>query len=556
MLLVAGCVLLRSKSFLNLTGLTINFMKSHLLVILLAVAGLSVSASDGYKRNPFVDIINYSFSLSLSDSSNMISGETTISMNFTGGTGEMSFDLKNTDVSGKGMTVDSVFFSRGRITWTHNENRIRIIPESVIEGGSSGIVRIVYHGIPADGLIISNNKYGSRTFFSDNWPNRAANYLPCIDHPYDKATVDFIIRAPSHYETVANGYLVEESHLGGDTKLWHWKEEIPLATKVMSFGAAEFDRLLAGTSGTVPVWTYVFRENKTEGFHDYAAGVRPVTFFSQLIGPYSYEKLANVQSKTIFGGLENAGCIFYSERSVNGKGRDENLMAHEIAHQWFGNSVTENDWYQIWLSEGFATYLTTVYGENYYGKERLISDMQSARETVIKYYLKSPQPVIDTTITNLMRLLSPNSYQKGAWVLHMLRREAGEEAFWSGMRLFYERFRNGNALTSDFEKVMEEACGKDLEGFFHQWLYVAGQPDLVITSKKGGGKGNVEITIEQKQDFLFNFPLDLLINTKEGALRKNIRISERISKLLIHTAGLNEIIPDPDVNLLFRQVSR
>ena len=109
----------------------------------------------------------------------------------------------------------------------------------------------------------------------------------------------------------------------------------------MAFGAADFDIRLAGIAGDIPVWTYVYKENRREGFYDYAVALKPVSFFSELIGPYPYEKLANVQSKTIFGGLENASCIFYSENSVTGKGKAEKLIAHEVAHQWFGNSVTE-----------------------------------------------------------------------------------------------------------------------------------------------------------------------------------------------------------------------
>jgi aminopeptidase N len=324
------------------------------------------------------------------------------------------------------MAVDSVVFSGCGIEWLHKEDEILVTPAKVLSKGSGGILKIVYHGIPADGLIISENKYKNRSFFSDNWPNRASNYIPCVDHPYDKASVDFIIIAPSHYEVVASGYLVEESHLQGDMKLTHWKEDVPLATKVMAFGAADFDVRLAGTAGSIPVWTYVFKENRQEGFYDYAVAVEPVRFYNELIGPYSYEKLANVQSKTIFGGLENAGCIFYSENSVTGKGKDEGLIAHEVAHQWFGNSVTESNWHHIWLSEGFATYLTSVYMEKTYGRERLAAEMKTDRDQVIRFYLRSPQPVIDTTITNLMRLLSPNSYQKGAWVLHMLRHKLGD----------------------------------------------------------------------------------------------------------------------------------
>jgi aminopeptidase N len=529
-------------------------MKTLLVAIMIMIPGLSASGSDGYKRNPLTDVQNYTFSVSISDTTNVIYGEATISLNFRGEVPAIVFDLKNVNNTGKGMVVDSVLFSRGEIRWIHDENKLTITPDSILQGESTGVLRIVYHGIPSDGLIISNNKYKNRTFFSDNWPDRGSNYLPCIDHPYDKATVDFIIIAPSHYEIVASGILVEESHLPGNMKLHHWKEEVPLATKVMAFGAADFDINLAGITDNIPVWTYVFRENRKEGFYDYEAGVKPVTFFSHLIGSYSFEKLANVQSKTIFGGLENAGCIFYAENSVSGKGKAEGLMAHEIAHQWFGNSVTENDWHHIWLSEGFATYLTSVYMEKNYGKERLALEMKSDREEVIKYYLKSPKPVIDTTITNLMRLLSANSYQKGAWVLHMLRHELGEDVFWKGIRLYYEKYRNKNALTADFEKVMEEVSGKDLREFFHQWLYIAGQPDLKITAQLTRKKGETEIIIEQKQQSLFRFPLDLLINSQEGEYRRNIKISDRISKLKIKTAKVNDIIPDPDVNLLFRQI--
>jgi aminopeptidase N len=530
-------------------------MKKILLVILFIISVTSLSAGDGYKRNPLIDVLNYTFQILISDTSDIIYGEALISLNFKGEVSTMEFDLKNLRTDGKGMIVDSVIFSECKLQWLHKEGKILITAEKTLSSGSVGTLKVVYHGIPSDGLIISLNRFKSRSFFSDNWPDRASNYVPCIDHPYDKASVDFIIIAPSHYEIVASGYLVEESHLQGDMKLIHWKEEVPLATKVMAFGAADFDIRLAGVTDNIPVWTYVFKENRKEGFYDYSTGVKPVTFFSQLIGPYPYEKLANVQSKTIFGGLENASCIFYSENSVTGNGKDEGLLTHEIAHQWFGNSVTENDWHHIWLSEGFATYLTSVYMEMNYGKDRLASEMKSDREQVIKYYLRSQKPVIDTTITNLMRLLNPNSYQKGAWVLHMLRHELGDELFWKGIRLYYEKYRNKNALTDDFKRVIEEVSGKDLEVFFHQWLYAAGQPDIKITIKPSLKKGMTDITIEQKQPYLFRFPLELLINSQEGEYRKSIQVTDRETILTIKTGKINEIVPDPDVNLLFRQVN-
>ena len=329
---------------------------------------------------------------------------------------------------------------------------------------------------------------------------------------------------------------------------------MPLATKVMAIGIAPFATRLEGNVSGTPVWSWVFTENRKEGFYDYSVALKPLDFYSKLIGPYPYEKLANVQSKTIFGGLENAGCIFYAENSVTGQGKAENLMAHEIAHQWFGNSVTENDWHHIWLSEGFATYLTAYYQEKTYGKGKSDETMKSARDRVIGYYLRSPRPVVDTTVTDLMKLLNANSYQKGAWVLHMLRHKIGDDLFWKGMRLYYEEYRDKNALTSDFKNVMEKVSGKDLGTFFTQWLFKEGQPDLKISTGPGEKAGFTEITIEQTQGYLFSFDIELLIKDSNGSQIVKIPVSERITRESVKSEKVTELMPDPNIYLLFRIV--
>jgi aminopeptidase N len=528
-------------------------MKILLLTISFLICVISVSANDGYKRNPNVDIIYYSFSVSISDSSDIIHGHSVITINFNGSVKSFDLDLINKNAEGKGMTLHNVSFDRFPVTWVHTGNKIIITLAEPVTSGS-GILSVDYSGIPADGLIISNNKFGKRTFFADHWPDRGRNWLPCVDHPYDKATVDFIVSAPIRYKVVGSGRLVEESNISDITKLTHWKEEVPLAVKVMAIGGAEFATQYAGSVDGIPVWTWVFSENRTEGFDDYSVALRPLEFYTRLLGQYPYEKLANVQSKTIFGGLENAGCIFYSENSVTGKGKAEDLIAHEIAHQWFGNSVTENDWHHVWLSEGFATYLTSVYREKIYGQEELVESMKKARDRVIKFYIKSPGPVLDTTVTDLMKLLNANSYQKGAWVLHMLRTETGDEQFWKGLRTYYEKYRNMNAVTADFQKVMEEASGKDLAGFFNQWLMISGQPDLKISTRKAG-KGKTEIIIEQTQKYVFTFDIDLQIRDSEGNRTIKIPVSEKVTRKTVKTEKFIEIIPDPDVKLLFRNMA-
>lgn len=508
----------------------------------------------GTKPDGKTDILHYEFTLRLNDSTDVIYGVAGIDLRIVEETCDIWFDFRNIDSSGRGMKIVSVKLDEKSVQWRHVDNRLTVTSDKALPANSVAKIVINYYGIPSDGLIISKNKFGSRTFFSDHWPDRASCYLPVVDHPSDKAKVDFIIIAPLHYKVVANGFLIEESNIEAGNRLTHWKEEVPLPVKVMAFGASPFAVRLSGFAGDIPVWTWVYPENRLEGFADYQPAVKAVDFFSRLIGPYPFEKLAGVQSKTIFGGLENASCIFYAENSVTGKGRAESLIVHETAHQWFGNSVTEKEWSNLWLSEGFATYLTLIYMEKNYGMDKLTAGMRQARDVILKYDKKNNSPVIDTTVSDIMSLLNPYSYEKGAWVLHMLRRETGDEIFWRGIRLFYDRFRDSVALSIDFEKIMSEVSGKNLRQFFRQWLETAGQPDLKIYTRQVSRKGFTDIIIEQKQDSLFTFTLDLFLKTDKEKKMETLKIKDRITLLSIK-GNVEEVIPDPETWLLFRQIN-
>ena len=527
-------------------------MKRLFLYSLIFLSCTLVSGADGYHRFHNIDIQHYEFNLTLSDSTDEITGRTVIALKVLEKTDSIVLDLKGVNSLGKGMSVDEISIGDEKVKWKQSTGKLVIYFGNPSSAADSLKISIEYHGVPSDGLIISRNKYGDRTFFADHWPDRASNYLPCIDHPYDKASVDFIITAPVKYSVVANGILVEESDLVRNMKLTHWRETVPLPVKVMTFGAARFAVRFEGDALNIPVWSWVFPQNRLEGFNDYAVALKPVEFYSSLVGAYPYKKLANVQSKTIYGGLENAGAIFYSENSVTGLGKAERLIAHEIAHQWFGDCVTEADWHHVWLSEGFATYLTSMYSESTQGKEKLASDMARSRKMILKDSEKGVKPVIDSTITNLMDLLSINSYQKGSWILHMLRSEIGDSSFINGLKLYYNRFKNSNALSIDLQKAMEETSGKDLNVFFTQWLYIAGQPELKIWNKVIKKTGLTEVYIEQKQDHLFEFNLELLIKDSSGERLEKTAVKDRLTKITVQSTSIQVITPDPYVKLLFK----
>ncbi|HET9745719.1 MAG TPA: M1 family metallopeptidase, partial [Chitinophagaceae bacterium] len=396
-------------------------------------------------------------------------------------------------------------------------------------------------------------KYGRRSFFADNWPDRGHNWIPCHEDPADKATVEFIVTAPAHYQVVANGIQIEETSIGNGFKTTHWIEDTPVSTKVMVIGVAEFAVQLTGFANeNIPVYSWVYPEDRTNGFHDYAMAKDILPFFIKNVGPYGYKKLANVQSKTRFGGLENANTIFYSENSVTGTRRSEGLLTHEIAHQWFGNMATEKSFGHLWLSEGFATYFTILYFENKYGKDTAIKMLREDREQVIEYSGTRNKAVVDTEETDYMNLLNPNSYQKGGWVLHMLRSELGDSVFWRSIRKYYATYAGGVADTRDLQKIFEEVSGKDLKRFFDQWLYTASQPELDVTWSYNAREKSVSIDVKQVQKASFQFPLSLKLKypndsgEPEKVFVKNTTTSFKIKA----DQKPMSIIIDPDTELL------
>lgn len=497
-----------------------------------------------------LDVKHYSFSIELNDSNNTIKGNAIITTTFTQNEKQVIFDLVHTNKDGKGMTVTSV--TKKGITINFSQDSQHLIMHDKGLKGKENIYKISYEGIPEDGLIISNTKFGDRSFFSDNWPNRAHNWIPCNDHLSDKATVEFIVTAPDHYEVVSNGKKTEEINLPGHLKRTHWKENVPIPTKVMVIGVTNFAVTHFADVDRIPVSSWVYPENKDSGFKHYAIAKNILQWYIKKIGAYPFEKLANVQSKTIFGGMENASCIFYFENSVNDPGI-ESLFAHEIAHQWFGDNVTEKDWPHLWLSEGFATYMTDLYLENKYGKDSLKNLLKQQRQKVLRFYKDHKTPVVDTSgKDNLMHLLNANSYQKGAWVLHLLRSKVGDSLFWKAIRDYYKTFEGKNAGTEDLEKTFEKVTHQNLSTFFHQWLFKAGQPMLNIQWNYNKKKKSVSIKIEQTQPGLFEFPLQIAFVNGNQKVIKTIDIKNKITEKEVPLLFVpDELIADPNVDLLF-----
>ncbi len=492
-----------------------------------------------------IDVQHYRFEITLTDNNDVINGVATIRPKLNGKVDTIVLDLV------QAMQVTNVRLGNRTALWKHENNQLLVLNN---EENDKTIV-VTYNGIPKDGLIISTNKFNERTFFADNWPDRARHWIPCVDDPADKASVEFIVTAPIHYQVVSNGVQVEETILNDTQKLTHWQETTALPTKIMVIGVAKFAVQYVGDTLGVQLYSWVYPQEKGIAFYDYAQAKDILPFLINNIGPFPYRKLANVQSKTIFGGMENAGCIFYTENAVSGKRHITDLLAHEIAHQWFGDMATEKSFAHLWLSEGFATYMTDLFFEYKYGTDSMNTRLRKERGDVITFNKTRHTPVVDSTTKAYMQLLNANSYQKGAWCLHMLRNLLGPDVFMKGISTYYKRYAGSNASTDDLRKVLEEVSGKDLQLFFKQWLYTPGMPVIKESHAYDAQKNVLLIEIKQQQANAFSFPLEIEIKTAKGPLKKVLQVTKATEQFPVPgTGAVTGVVLDPDLKLLFEQV--
>jgi len=434
-------------------------------------------------------------------------------------------------------------------------------------------VRVEYAGTPDDGLILGKDIHGRGAAFVDNWPNRARFWLPSVDHPSDKATATVTVHAPDGWRVVGNGVPLESGELGPPAPdgtprtTWTWSTKVPISTYNMVFGADRFEVRPLGLAacgeapasprpdGCIEVSAWLYPEDTAQARVSFRRAAEIVDFYAGLVGPYPFEKLAHVQAVTRFGGMENASAIFYSEGALASGHDMEGTVAHETAHQWFGDSATEADWPELWLSEGFATYFEHLFFEHADGVADFRRRMEGDRRQVLTSRAVSG-PVIDREERDLFALLNDNNYAKGGWVLHMLRGLVGDEAFFRGIRAYYGRFASANATTDDLRRAMEETSGQPLAWFFRQWLEEPGYPVLGVTHTWDETSREVVLTVRQLQDAAwptFRVPLDVELRLGGGVIvRRKIEVAEREQTFRVRAPGpARDIVLDPDVWLLF-----
>jgi aminopeptidase N len=550
-----------------------------LMLLLLGAAATAAAQQPGTEPPPIpagrasapgtygdLDVVHYDLELSLPDpGGRRISGTAVLTLRTT------HTGVKRAVLDFTGLAVDAVTVQGAAVRAEYRDGRLSVPLPDGATPADTFLVEVRYEGTPDDGLIFHRNVHGSPGVFADNWPNRARFWFPSVDDPSDKATASFTVHAPASWVVVANGEEVGDPEPyqapgRGPQRTWRWAIHEPVSVYNLVVGAAKMIRIPVGTAacglapasprddGCVQVSAWLFPEDTAQASRSFRRAPEMVDYYAGLIGPYAFEKLAHVQSATRFGGMENASAIFYAEDGL-AAGRDvEGTVAHETAHQWFGDEVTEADWPELWLSEGFATYFGHLFFEHADGEGEFRRRMEESRRDYLSSGVTG-QAVIDRDQNDLFELLNANNYPKGAWVLHMLRGILGDDVFFRGIRDYYARFAGKNATTADLRQVMEAASGQDLRWFFHQWLEEPGYPVLRMAWQWRSAEQEVEITVTQTQDAswpTFRLPMKVEVVDSAGAVtRHEVEIQGRIQRVrLPATSAPAAVRLDPDHQVL------
>lgn len=482
-------------------------------------------------------------------------------------------DLIRIELDFGDMPVDAVSVSGVPARFERTPELLTVILERAAKSGDKLDITINYHGRPKDGLIFANDRDGNPSATGDNWPDRVHQWIPCLDHPSAKATVSFTVAAPPREVVVANGKFVNMTRNGAaPITLWKFDETKPIPAYCMVIAVSEGAQIEASEPTVTPLSYYVPKRDATYAAKGFSAAAPALSFFSQTIAPYPYEKLALIVGATRFGGMENSGAIVFTNNLFDLRSgektssrfsiptRIENVVAHEIAHQWFGDSVTESTWADLWLSEGFATYFAGLFLEKYENEQAFRDYMRDAANRYFTYEEKRNIPIHDTETRDLMQLLNENNYEKGAWVLHMLRKRVGDEAFFRGLRNYYNDHRESNATTEDLRQALEKSSGKNLKQFFARWVYGSGHPRYSLDwgSMERHAGAFITVTLKQIQDgdaFLDPVPIEFTVNGKKQ--QRTIFPKGKLTTVSIRLdANPTSVQIDPDETLLKETVTR
>ncbi|MBA7599370.1 hypothetical protein ES703_06402 [subsurface metagenome] len=419
------------------------------------------------------------------------------------------------------------------LTYAVENGQLIIDLDKPYRSGEPITLNVVYHARPRLGLyfVRPDEAYPDKPWqiWSQGEMEENRHWFPCYDSPNDQLTTELIVTVPDSQMAISNGELLEiRRNENEGTATYHWRENIPHVTYLVSVVVGRFVEVRDEWDG-VPVLYYVEPRDSNKVERSFARTPDMIDFYSEMIGVrYPYEKYAQTTiTDFMWGGMENISATTLKRETLHDERASldvssDGLVAHELAHQWWGDLLTTKNWNHIWLNEAFATYFDALYVEHDKGPQEFILELENNRRA---YFAEDAnryrRPIVTNRYENPEEMFDRHTYQKGSLVLHMLRNLLGDELWWKAIRHYARTHAGQTVETNDFKQAIEDATGRSLEWFFDQWVYHGGHPEYEVSWEWYRRRQAVALEVKQVQGVddvtpLFRMPIKIAITGDFG----------------------------------------
>ena len=526
---------------------TIYGFLAGILLALATMFAVAARADRPYAPSRDYDLQNVRISLRFDLDQRKVIGEVTHTLSVLhDGVTHLDFDCSD-------ITVSSARVNGKDATFELRDDKLRVNLAQPAKTGDKFEVNLRYEGKPTTGLYFILPDKDDPTRAKEIWTQGEAedthHYVPIYDYPNDRATTEMILTVPGDWLTVSNGKLLNVQDAADGMKTWTWRQSLPVSTYLISFVAGEYKEK-QDTWHNIPIAYYVPRGMEDTIDSTFSRTKQMLDFFSDRFGvPYPWDQYAQTAvDDFVASGMENVSATTLATRDMvhadlAGERPEaaDDLISHEMTHQWFGDLVTCKDWTNTWLNEGFATFGANLWEEHYYGADAAAYRYWREQNTWMPSRELYPIPILTRDIDDSVEYVG-NVYDKSGWVIHMLREQLGDDAFFASLRHYLEANRLQNVVTADLVKAIEDTTGTNVDQFFDQWIYGAGAPRFMVRSGYDAATKKLTLDVRQTQKVegrigIFRVPIDVAVTTASGEKIFPIEVSKEDETLSFPVDG-------------------
>ena len=527
-----------------------SFSKSLLFIFFASILLISsLYAQDkrpDFNRVRTYDVQHYVIRVNFDRAAKRVFGDTTVQLK------PLADDFKQFELDSADMIYDSVKLEAdGKdLSYRQAGEKVYVTLDRAYSPTDVISIRFKYTVRPTKGVYFVNEQKNrgevnhSAQIWTQGEPEYAHHWFPSYDFPDDKATTEQFITVEKDETAIGNGELIETIENANGSKTFHYKMPVRHSVYLVSFIIGKFVKI-SDTYKSVPLGIYLYPGKEQLAKTAFGNTKEMMRIYEELTGvsfPYNKYDQTIVANYDEFAAMENITAttlsdkeVFFAEFDV-GKSEVEDIVAHELAHSWFGNLVTCRNWAELWLNEGFATFMEAAYREKMYGREQYLAKIRDDVET---HFAEGKPRRQRHGLFNLLArpddsIFDTTTYQKGGAVIHTLRETVGDKAFWQAINTYLNRHKFENVETPDLQKAMEEASEQKLDWFFAQWIYGGGNPQVEVKQVFNAKKKTLTLTFKQTQEAdqlvpaAFILPLDVEIQTPTKTYSEKIKIEKRV----------------------------